>query len=86
MIFNHGEVCLIYCIGPFNFDLPIRHNFYCIVEADRGLDDTGWTLDHIKKKLLILNSMHTKTAKEIAKQRPDFIESFLNQLRSEILS
>ena len=55
-------------------------------ESDRGLDDTRWTLDHIKKKLLILNSMHTKTAKEIAKQRTDFIESFLNQLRSEILS
>ena len=55
-------------------------------ESDRGLDDTRWTLDHIKKKLLILkNSMHTKTAKEIAKQRTDFIESFLNQLRKEIL-
>jgi len=55
-------------------------------ESDRELDDTRWTLDHIKKKLLILkNSMHTKTAKEIAKQRTDFIESFLNQLRKEIL-
>ena len=55
-------------------------------ESDRELDDTRWTLDHIKKKLLILkNSMHTKTAKEIAKQRTDFIESFLNQLRNEIL-
>src|SRR2546425_11296098 len=55
-------------------------------ESDRELDDTRWTLDHIKKKLLIIkNSMHTKTAKEIAKQRTDFIESFLNQLRKEIL-
>ena len=53
-------------------------------ESDRELDDTRWTLDHIKKKLL-KNSMHTKTAKEMAKQRTDFIESFLNQLRSEIL-
>jgi len=35
-------------------------------ESDRELDDTRWTLDHIKKKLLILkNSMHTKEAKEI---------------------
>ena len=55
-------------------------------ESDRELDDTRWTLDHIKKKLLILkNSMHTMTAKEIAEQRTDFIESFLNQLRREIL-
>lgn len=29
--------------------------------------------------------MHTKTAKEIAEQRTDFIESFLRQLRTEIL-
>lgn len=55
-------------------------------ESDRKLDDTRWTLDHIKKKLLILkNSMHTKTAKEIAEQRTDCIESFLKQLRTEIL-
>ena len=56
-------------------------------ESDRELDDTRWTLDHIKKKLLILkNSMHTKTARAIAEGRTDFIQSFLNQLRSEILS
>jgi len=35
--------------------------------------------------LILKNSMHTKTAKEIAKKRTDFIESFLNQLRKEIL-
>ena len=29
--------------------------------------------------------MHTKTAKEIAEQRTDFIESFLNQLRKEMV-
>ena len=41
-------------------------------ESDREIDDTRWTLDHIKKKLLILkNSMHTKTAKEIAEQCTD---------------
>ena len=55
-------------------------------ESSRELDDTRWTLDHIKKKLLILkNSMHTKTAKKIAEQRTEFIELFLNQLRKEIL-
>jgi uncharacterized protein len=55
-------------------------------ESSRELDDTRWTLDHIKKKLSILkNSMHTKTAKKIAEQRTEFIELFLNQLRKEIL-
>ena len=55
-------------------------------ETDRELNDAQWTLDHVKKKLLILkNTMHTKTAREIAEQRTTFIELFLNQLRREIL-
>ena len=55
-------------------------------ESERQLDDTQWTLDHIKKKLMILkNSMHTKTAKKIAEESTEFIELFLNQLRKEIL-
>ena len=55
-------------------------------ETERQLDDTQWTLDHIKKKLMILkNSMHTKTAKKIAEERTEFMELFLNQLRKEIL-
>ena len=56
-------------------------------ESERQLDDTQWTLDHIKKKLMILkNSMHTKTAKKIAEERTEFMELFLNQLRKEIPS
>ncbi|MFL6338296.1 MAG: HD domain-containing protein [Nitrososphaeraceae archaeon] len=55
-------------------------------ESERQLDDMQWTLDHIKKKLMILkNSMHTKTAKKIAEERTEFMELFLNQLRKEIL-
>jgi uncharacterized protein len=55
--------------------------------SERQLDDRQWTLDHIKKKLLILNnSMHTKAAKKIAEERTEFIELFLNQLRYEILN
>jgi uncharacterized protein len=55
-------------------------------ESERQLDDTQWTLDHIKKKLMILkNSMYTKTAKKIAEERTEFMELFLNQLRKEIL-
>jgi uncharacterized protein len=70
--------------GSENRSLYNSKDPFC--ESDRELDDTRWTLDHIKRKLLILkNSMHTKTAREIAEQRTDFIESFLNQLKSEIL-
>jgi uncharacterized protein len=55
-------------------------------ESERQLDDMQWTLDHIKKKLMILkNSMHTKTARKIAEERTQFIELFVNQLRNEIL-
>jgi uncharacterized protein len=55
-------------------------------ESERQLDDMQWTLDHIKKKLMILkNSMYTKTAKKIAEERTEFMELFLNQLRKEIL-
>lgn len=55
-------------------------------ESERPLDDMQWTLDHIKKKLMILkNSMYTKTAKKIAEERTEFMELFLNQLRKEIL-
>ena len=55
-------------------------------ESERQLDDTQWTLDHIKKKLMILkNSMHTKTAKKIAEERTEFMKLFLNQLQKEIL-
>jgi uncharacterized protein len=55
-------------------------------KSERQLDDTQWTLDHIKKKLMILkNCMHTKAAKKIAEERTEFMELFLNQLRKEIL-
>jgi uncharacterized protein len=55
-------------------------------ESERQLDDMQWTLDHIKKKLMILkNSMYTKTAKKIVEERTEFMELFLNQLGKEIL-
>jgi uncharacterized protein len=55
-------------------------------ESGRQLEDTQWTLDHIKKKLMVLeNSMHTKTAKKIAEERTEFMKLFVNQLRDEIL-
>ena len=71
--------------GSENRSLYNPTDAFC--ETERQLDDTQWTLDHIKKKLMILkNSMHTKTAKKIAEERTEFMELFLNQLRNEILS
>src|ERR687884_2041282 len=71
--------------GSENRSLYNPTDAFC--ETERQLDDTQWTLDHIKKKLMILkNSMHTKTAKKIAEERTEFIELFLNQLRNEIHS
>ncbi len=70
--------------GSENRSLYNPTDAFC--ETERQLDDTQWTLDHIKKKLMILkNSMHTKTAKKIAEERTEFMELFLNQLRKEIL-
>jgi uncharacterized protein len=70
--------------GSENRSLYNPTDAFC--KTERQLDDTQWTLDHIKKKLMILkNSMHTKTAKKIAEERTEFMELFLNQLRKEIL-
>ncbi|MFL6326799.1 MAG: HD domain-containing protein [Nitrososphaeraceae archaeon] len=70
--------------GSENRSLYNPTDAFC--ETERQLDDTQWTLDHIKKKLMILkNSMHTKTAKKIAEERTEFMQLFLNQLRKEIL-
>jgi uncharacterized protein len=70
--------------GSENRSLYNPADAFC--ESERQLDDTQWTLDHMKKKLMILkNSMHTKTAKKLAEQRTEFMELFLNQLRKEMV-
>lgn len=54
-------------------------------KSKRELNDREWTLDHFQKKLLRLKkSMHTKTAREIAKERSKFMESFIRQMKKEI--
>lgn len=54
-------------------------------KSKRELNDREWTLDHFYKKLLRLKkSMHTKTAKEIAKERAEFMEQFVRRLQKEI--
>jgi uncharacterized protein len=51
----------------------------------RDLDDRQWTLDHFQTKLLKLkDSMHTRTAKKIAKERTIFMMLFIRQLQKEI--
>ncbi|HEU4606270.1 MAG TPA: HD domain-containing protein [Nitrososphaera sp.] len=54
-------------------------------KSDRELNDREWTLDHFYKKLLRLKkSMHTNTAKELARDRAKFMEQFVRQLKKEI--
>ncbi len=54
-------------------------------KTGRELNDREWTLDHFQKKLFRLKkSMHTKTAREIAKERSRFMESFIRQMKKEI--
>ena len=54
-------------------------------KSGRELNDREWTLDHFYKKLLRLKkSMHTKTAREMARERARFMERFVRQLKKEI--
>lgn len=54
-------------------------------KSGRELNDREWTLDHFYKKLLRLKkSMHTKTAREMARERAKFMEQFVRQLKKEI--
>jgi len=54
-------------------------------KSTRELDDREWTLDHFRTKLLKLkDSMHTKTAKEMAQERARFMELFIKQLQKEL--
>ena len=54
-------------------------------KSKRELNDREWTLDHFYRKLLRLKkSMHTKTARELARDRARFMEQFVKQLKKEI--
>ena len=53
--------------------------------SKRVLNDKQWTLDHFQTKLLKLEgSMHTQTAKKIARERTRFMILFIEQLQEEI--
>lgn len=52
---------------------------------NRGLDDSGYCIDHFYQKLFKLaDKMHTHTAKQLAQQRCKYMQNFLLQLKSEI--
>lgn len=66
-----------------------RRTFYNLGDpfwkSGRELNDREWTLDHFQTKLLRLKkSMHTKTAKEMARERARFMELFVKQLQKEL--
>src|SRR5918998_5380411 len=52
---------------------------------NRNLDDKQWTLDHFRTKLLKLEeTMHTETARKIARERTRFMILFMRQMQKEI--
>ncbi|NRA21596.1 MAG: HD domain-containing protein [Oceanospirillaceae bacterium] len=51
----------------------------------RELDDGRYCIDHFYQKLFkLVVQMNTHTAREIARQRCEYMQSFLRQLKSEI--
>lgn len=54
-------------------------------KSSREPDDMVWTLDHFQAKLLHLqNTLHTRTARKVARQRTKFMRDFIRQLAGEI--
>lgn len=54
-------------------------------ESGREPQDRLWTMDHFQAKLLKLHrTMHTRTAKKMAKERVRFMKAFLKQMAKEI--
>lgn len=51
----------------------------------RAPDDKLWGLDHVFKKLLAIpERLHTRTARELAKDRIVFLNAYVEQLRLEL--
>ncbi|MES2921980.1 MAG: HD domain-containing protein [Verrucomicrobiota bacterium] len=66
----------------------LKREFYAAVDPfceSRPADDSVYTLDHLYAKLLTLEgTMQTSSGKVEARQRTDFLKSFLDRLRDEI--
>lgn len=55
--------------------------------ASRPLDDRRWALDHFPRKLLTLAaSMRTGTGARLARERTEFLRTYLDRLRAELPS
>lgn len=66
-----GETRLYYQDDPFGY----AHH----------LDDRRYILDHFSTKLLLLpDTMMTKTGRQIARERADFMVAYLNELKKEL--
>lgn len=53
--------------------------------SNREPDDRIWTLDHFQSKLLHLqNTLHTRAARKVARERTKFMRQFIKQLAKEI--
>lgn len=53
--------------------------------SSREPDDRIWTLDHFQSKLLHLqNTLHTKAARKVARERTGFMRQFIRELAKEI--
>jgi uncharacterized protein len=61
---------------------------YCETDpfaAARDLDDRRWALDHLPKKLLrVADSMRTVVGASLARERAEFLRSFLRELAREL--
>jgi uncharacterized protein len=54
-------------------------------KTGREPDDMIWTLDHFQAKLLHLeNTLHTRTARKVARERTRFMRDFIRQLAREV--
>jgi uncharacterized protein len=80
-----GAVGIARCFtvgGALNQSLYDPEDPFC---DDRAPDDDTYTLDHFYAKLLRLpDTMQTEAGRTEAKQRADFLRTYLDQLRDEI--
>ena len=68
--------------GKLDRSLYSQEDTFC---KSREPNDLKWTLDHFYSKLLKLNAgFHTKSAKNEANKRHQYMLNFLDQLQSEV--
>ncbi|MCA0936592.1 HD domain-containing protein [Vibrio alginolyticus] len=80
-----GAIGVTRCIQvstQFDAKLYDHHDMFA---EQRDLDDKQYTLDHFQTKLFkIVETMNTESAKQEARQRKAFMQTYLSQLRDEV--